>query len=120
MTCPAKHRNKKGRGSSRRRRYLRGCVAARDGHRCHYCHTPLAPDLSDATLDHYIPWSLWRANDLANLVLACHPCNETKGAALPWTVAYLLLAHAQAAPPTRPVTVPEPEPKGVSNEQPAA
>lgn len=97
MTSPSKHRNKKGRGSSRRRRHLRGCVAARDGLRCHYCRTPLAEDLSDATLDHYVPWSMWRANDLVNLVLACHPCNEAKGAALPWAVAYLLLAHARTA-----------------------
>lgn len=98
MTCPAKHRNKKGRGSSRRRRHLRECVAARDGHRCHYCRTDLAQDLSNASLDHVIPWSMWRANDLCNLVLACHPCNQAKGAALPWTVAYLLLAHPTTQP----------------------
>ncbi|WP_392668599.1 HNH endonuclease [Streptomyces sp. LN785] len=100
MTCPSKHRNKKGRGSSRRRRVLRGYVAARDGHRCHYCRTPLAEDLSNATLDHYIPWALWRQNDLCNLVLACHPCNRDKGSDLPLTLAWLLLRLADTAPQT--------------------
>ncbi|GGK14539.1 hypothetical protein GCM10011583_53130 [Streptomyces camponoticapitis] len=95
---PSKRRNRQGRGNAKRRRELRGLVAERDGLHCHYCRVPLAADLSDSTLDHYIPWALWRVNLLCNLVLACEPCNARKDDALPVVFVWLLLRAAAVEP----------------------
>ncbi|MFI7468651.1 HNH endonuclease [Nonomuraea sp. NPDC049646] len=75
---------------------LRLRLAARDGARCFYCQAPFE-NLAAATLDHYVPYRLWRTHTSANLVLACRPCNHAKGCALPWPLAWLLLAHIPAA-----------------------
>lgn len=47
----------------------------RDGGSCHYCDDP-APD----SIDHIVPLSREGTNDINNLVLACRPCNTSKGA----------------------------------------
>lgn len=67
-------------------------LADRDGCRCFYCHAPFASPL-DATLDHYVPVSLWRNSAVRNLVLACWDCNQRKANALPWPVAWLLIRN---------------------------
>ncbi|MDJ1131782.1 HNH endonuclease [Streptomyces iconiensis] len=79
-----------------RGRELRRRLAARDGARCLYCALPF-PRPEDATLDHFVPYSLWRTNRPANLVLACVPCNNAKGATLPYTLVVLLLAGSRRA-----------------------
>lgn len=66
----------------------------RDGFRCAYCAREFV-DLNDATLDHVIPncvvghWAPW------NLVLACGPCNSTKGDRVP-LVLMPMLCHVVA------------------------
>lgn len=75
---------------------VRAHVLKRDGWQCHYCRRPFS-DESEVTLDHYVPWSLWRQSKPRNLVAACDPCNQRKGDALPWPVAVLLLRGGFAA-----------------------
>lgn len=43
---------------------------------CEYCHSPefLSPDRF--TIDHLLPRSLGGSDDINNLALACHRCNE--------------------------------------------
>ncbi|MFE4828385.1 HNH endonuclease [Streptomyces sp. NPDC056672] len=82
------------RGDTKRR--IRDYVAGRDGHHCHYCARPFAPDLADATLDHYVPYCLWPMNRPRNLVLACEPCNQAKADRLPLPLALILAARTQA------------------------
>jgi len=43
---------------------------------CEYCHSPeyLSPDRF--TIDHIMPQSLGGSDELDNLALACHRCNE--------------------------------------------
>ncbi|WP_275559606.1 HNH endonuclease [Streptomyces sp. 5-6(2022)] len=83
---------------SEARRQVRAYVAERDGARCHYCRTEFGEDLAGATLDHYIPYSLWPMSKPRNLVLACDPCNNAKADALPLALAWLLLRTAAADP----------------------
>jgi 5-methylcytosine-specific restriction endonuclease McrA len=51
------------------------------GRRCVYCGTGLG--LENATLDHVIPLSRGGSHAPGNLVSACQPCNQLKGALLP-------------------------------------
>ena len=51
------------------------------GRRCVYCAIALTPDT--ATIDHVIPLSRGGTHAPANLVVACHACNQLKGDALP-------------------------------------
>ncbi len=51
------------------------------GRRCVYCGTALG--LENATLDHVIPLSRGGSHLPGNLVAACQPCNQLKGALLP-------------------------------------
>lgn len=44
---------------------------------CHYCGAPLG--VFTFTIDHQRPVSRGGAWELSNLVLACAPCNESKG-----------------------------------------
>jgi hypothetical protein len=71
-------------------RALRDEVAERDGWRCRYCRRPVSPPPAGrsftaaeaphvATLDHWVPRCRGGRDELSNLVLACAPCNETKG-----------------------------------------
>jgi hypothetical protein len=61
-----------------RKRALRAAVILRDGGRCFYCRTRF-DDIAEATLDHLVPLSQGGPWAMANLVLACQPCNEAKG-----------------------------------------
>jgi len=57
-------------------------LSYRDGWTCHYCNTLLGwghPNVSHPEVEHKIPRSLGGTNDLENLVLACGPCNQSKG-----------------------------------------
>ncbi|WP_063784073.1 HNH endonuclease [Streptomyces sp. SBT349] len=74
-----------------RKRARKQAVAARDGARCTYCRIPFT-DLRQATLDHVAPLSLLRTWAAANLVLACHSCNQAKADRLPLLLALTLLA----------------------------
>lgn len=68
---------------------FRDRLARRDGKRCFYCRSPFA-STADATLDHFLPYVLWRSYARYNLVLACEPCNTAKGSALPLGLLLLL------------------------------
>jgi 5-methylcytosine-specific restriction endonuclease McrA len=70
-------------------RALRADVAERDGWQCWYCGRLVVPPPrgrglttaeapTAATLDHWVPRGRGGSWDLANLVLACRPCNEDK------------------------------------------
>lgn len=62
--------------------YLRPTVevlAARDGWVCAYCRNPLQATLPLPEVDHVIPKSKGGTDELSNLVLACAPCNGSKG-----------------------------------------
>ncbi len=48
---------------------------------CFYCGRPLKPDKID--VDHFIPWSFIKDDNLWNLVLACPSCNRRKNDKLP-------------------------------------
>lgn len=93
------------------RRAIRRSLAARDGARCFYCRSAF-PALDEATLDHYVPYSLWRTWWQRNLVLACSPCNTAKGNALPLLLALLLLRRVEHSALWRTACVPAPSPMG--------
>lgn len=57
----------------------RSALIARDGFMCRYCRRNDDP----LTIDHVLPRSLGGGDDLANLALACRPCNSSKGARTP-------------------------------------
>lgn len=63
--------------NSARRRHLRAVVLRRDGAKCFYCRT-FAGDLADLTMDHLVPQCQGGPWTPANLVMACHPCNQAK------------------------------------------
>ncbi|WP_329299198.1 HNH endonuclease [Streptomyces sp. NBC_00659] len=77
-------------------------LARRHGQRCTYCRCPFA-DLSEATLDHIAPCSLWWSWSVTSLMLACFDCNQAKADRLPLSLALLLLRWAD---PTVPVVRP--------------
>lgn len=79
---------------SKRRGKVRAALAERDGHKCFYCGQLFTENVP-ATLDHYIPYRLWRGWRQENLVLACRACNEAKGDVLPWPLVWVLLAQQQ-------------------------
>lgn len=88
--------------NSARRRVRKEQLARRHGQRCAYCRHPLT-DLSEATLDHIAPQSLWRSWSVTSLLLACVDCNQAKADRLPLSLALVLLAWAD---PSRPVVRP--------------
>ncbi|MEE1929720.1 HNH endonuclease [Streptomyces sp. TRM 70351] len=88
--------------NSTRRRVRKEQLARRHGQRCAYCRHPFT-DLSEATLDHIAPQSLWRSWSVTSLMLACADCNQAKADRLPLSLALALLAWAD---PTRPVVDP--------------
>jgi len=85
--------------NSARRRVRKEQLARRHGQRCTYCRRPFA-DLSEATLDHIAPQSLWRSWSVTSLMLACADCNRAKANRLPLSLALVLLAWVD---PTQPV-----------------
>lgn len=68
-------------GSARKRK-IKASLIRRDGMACFYCGTSFA-DASEATVDHLVPQSQIPGWRLANLVLACEPCNHAKADLLP-------------------------------------
>lgn len=61
-------------------RSLRQRVMAEFRNRCAYCHTPTAITGARLVIDHIIPEAAGGQTVLENLCLACHSCNEFKGA----------------------------------------
>ncbi|MBE8478273.1 HNH endonuclease [Streptomyces justiciae] len=92
--------------NSARRRVRKEQLARRHGQHCAYCRRPFA-DLSEATLDHIAPKSLWRSWSVTSLLLACADCNQAKANRLPLSLALILLAWADPTQPTvRPIDWP--------------
>ncbi|MGW0136155.1 HNH endonuclease [Streptomyces sp. NPDC003299] len=88
------------------RRLRKAQLAARDGQHCAYCHRPFAT-LAEATVDHVVPYALWRTWSAAALVLACRDCNEHKADRLPLALALVLLVQARTdRPPLAPTLWP--------------
>ncbi len=52
-----------------------------ESRKCFYCGRPLNPDKVD--VDHFIPWSFVKDDNIWNLVLACPSCNRKKSDKLP-------------------------------------
>jgi 5-methylcytosine-specific restriction endonuclease McrA len=74
-----------GPGSRKKRawvRRVRSNIYRRDGGRCVWCDRHL--DMRDATLDHVTPKSAGGGNTQQNLVLACSPCNFSRGNRPAW------------------------------------
>jgi len=65
-----------------RMRQIKASLISRDGSACFYCRTPFA-DAGEATVDHLVPQTFLPGWRLANLVLACPPCNAAKADTLP-------------------------------------
>ncbi|MFJ8335227.1 HNH endonuclease [Streptomyces sp. NPDC094437] len=86
------------RPNSARVREIKGQLLHRQGGRCFYCRVPFTGP-REATIDHYIPYALWRTWWVPNLVLACNDCNQGKRDRLPWPLVWLLLADAPAPTP---------------------
>ena len=57
----------------------RRVIRAVYGFRCGYCGVSEAQVGSELTFDHFRPHSQAGTDDAANLVYACHACNEFKG-----------------------------------------
>ena len=64
--------------SYRRQAKVRLLMCERPWVECHYCGCRI--DTSTATLDHIVPQSQGGTHSVANLLLACKPCNAKKGA----------------------------------------
>jgi 5-methylcytosine-specific restriction endonuclease McrA len=60
------------------------------GPKCFYCNAT-APQVTRFHVDHVLPLSVTKMNGLANLVLACPPCNSSKSDHLP------VLEHVERA-----------------------
>lgn len=60
---------------------LRALVFERDGWHCVYCQDPIT--LRSGHADHVLPRSRGGADEAANLVASCRPCNLSKGARTP-------------------------------------
>jgi hypothetical protein len=73
-----------------RRRSRKAQLAARDGWRCVYCRHRFR-DLREATMDHVVPYSVYRTWSASALVLACQPCNHAKADRLFLSLALLLV-----------------------------
>jgi 5-methylcytosine-specific restriction endonuclease McrA len=65
-----------------RMRQIKASLVRRDGLACFYCRTPFAA-VAEATVDHFVPQTVLPGWRVANLVLACPPCNQAKGDTLP-------------------------------------
>jgi hypothetical protein len=61
-------------------RSLRQRVIAESRNQCAYCHTPTAITGARLVIDHILPEAAGGQTIWANLCVACHACNEFKGA----------------------------------------
>lgn len=59
---------------------LRRRVVAESHHQCAYCHTPTSITGAPLVIDHIIPEAAGGKAVWQNLCVACHSCNEFKGA----------------------------------------
>jgi 5-methylcytosine-specific restriction endonuclease McrA len=68
-----------------RRQVTNTFLFARDGYRCQYCgrHRSALRGREFLTRDHVVPISRGGANEWANVVTACSPCNNRKADRLP-------------------------------------
>ncbi len=77
------------------KRKLRARLFEKQRRRCFYCgiHLALTHDMPGeyATLDHIKPRSLGGSNKQDNFVLACEPCNRTKGNTFGYAVVELFM-----------------------------
>lgn len=99
---------------------LRDLVGERDGWECRFCARPVIPPPTGrnhtaaeaqtlATLDHWVPRARGGTWDLANLVMACRPCNNDKGTLTgPEYLAVLAYRHAGHSTRRRAVRCPHP------------
>lgn len=55
----------------------RALLLERDGPQCHWCRTEFTNEIRP-TFDHLIPFRQGGGDTLANLVLACYPCNNDR------------------------------------------
>ena len=62
------------------RTHLRAFIAERERHRCAYCGNGDWEDRTRFNLDHVQPRAQGGATNVGNLVWACQPCNQAKGA----------------------------------------
>lgn len=58
--------------------FVRLNVRKRAKYLCEYCHSPERSNATPFTIDHVIPQSLGGSDDLNNLALACHRCNQRR------------------------------------------
>lgn len=56
-------------------------VAARANHLCEYCRAPEAISPDRFEVEHILPRALGGSDEMANLALACSPCNRRKSQA---------------------------------------
>lgn len=56
-------------------------LLARDNFQCQYCARIVT--YKEATIDHVVPRSQGGETSWTNVVVACHPCNRTKGGRTP-------------------------------------
>jgi hypothetical protein len=68
---------RKGKNRSRRKQMMGG----RKEVKCHWCPTMIT--LNTSTIDHVIPLFRGGLDNANNRVLACHPCNNRRGHAMP-------------------------------------
>jgi hypothetical protein len=69
---------------------IRPALIQRFGPKCFYCNAT-TPEVTRFHVDHVLPLSVTKMNGLANLVLACPPCNSSKSDHLP------ILEHVERA-----------------------
>ena len=60
--------------SSAQKKSRRAALRARDGDACFYCDAALTD--AEASIEHLLPLAANGPNHLANLALACTPCNR--------------------------------------------
>lgn len=81
-------------------RFSRENVYGRDGGRCQYCARPVSR--AEATYDHVVPRSQGGKTNWENIVIACVPCNQSKGGRTPAQARLKLLSV-----PVKPKKLPE-------------
>ena len=62
---------------SQKRRYFRKRILDKTGGKCFYCEKPL--QISEMTIDHFIPKLKGGSNTIDNFVPSCDKCNRLKG-----------------------------------------
>lgn len=73
---PGSHRKNTSMGPKDRRRRRRSLIV-RDGAECYWCRVPFSLEVPP-TFDHIIARRKGGSDALANLVLACAPCNNSR------------------------------------------